>query len=108
VSPDTINSTFELVAGCLIWLSVRKLARDKKVLGVHFAPISFFALWGFWNLYYYPAIDQWWSFFAGINVVTANTVWMVQMIYYEWRERVAITNPSEIGRKLAEARISSQ
>lgn len=85
--PDIINAVFEMVSGLLIWLSVAKLYRDKIVRGVHLAPIGWFLLWGFWNLFYYPHLNQWWSFFAGINVVAANGVWWVQMLYYLRRER---------------------
>jgi hypothetical protein len=57
------------------------------VRGVHWAPILFFLSLGFWNLYFYPAVGAWYSFFAGINVVASNAVWWGQMVYYMWRER---------------------
>ena len=44
---------------------------------------GFFAAWGYWNLYYYyPSLDQWWSFWGGVGVVTMNTIWLGQLIYY--------------------------
>lgn len=82
ISPDLINGSFELIAGCLLWLNVIKLYRDKKVLGVDVRPTAFFMLWGYWNLYYYPHLNQMASFFGGLNVVLANTIWVAQMIYY--------------------------
>jgi len=52
--------------------------------GVHWAPIIFFWAWGMWNLFYYPSLDQWWSFTGGLWIVLANGVWMCQILYYKW------------------------
>lgn len=52
--------------------------------GAHWAPIIFFWAWGMWNLYYYPSLDQWWSFAGGLWIVFANGVWMCQILYYKW------------------------
>ena len=79
---DLINGLFEFIAGILVWLNVRAVRRDKGYYGVSLAPISLFALWGVWNLYYYPSLSQWWSFIGGINVVVANIVWVALMIHY--------------------------
>lgn len=87
MSPDIGNALFEFFGGILIWLSVRKLHQDKQVKGVHWAPITFFCLWGYWNLFYYAHLDQWYSWAAGINVTFANTVWVGQMIYYAVKEK---------------------
>jgi hypothetical protein len=40
-----------------------------------------------WNLYYYPHLDQWWSFAGGLVIVAANVLWIGLMVYYLWRER---------------------
>lgn len=80
--PDTINGLFEGIGSILIWLNIRQLYRDKQTKGVHIAPILFWVLWGFWNLFYYPHLNQWLSFAGGVSVVTANTVWIGQMVYY--------------------------
>lgn len=84
MSPDIINAIFEFGGGCLIWLSVRQLWKDKELKGVHWAPIIFFWAWGVWNLFYYPSLDQWWSFTGGLWIVVANGVWMGQILYYKW------------------------
>lgn len=86
MSPDIINGIFELGGGMLMWLSIMKLHKDKIVKGVHWAPVMFFALWGFWNLYFYPSLNQWYSFVAGIILVTTNTVWVLQLMYYLHKE----------------------
>lgn len=87
MTPDIINGAFEIVAGILIWASVHRLHKDKKVRGVSVATISVFMLWGYWNLFYYPHLSQWWSFAGGVGVVIANTVWVTQMIYWNHKEK---------------------
>ena len=82
---DIINGAFESVAGVLIWMNVITLYKDKTITGVHWCPVLVFTLWGFWNLVYYPHLGQWISFFGGIAVVTANTTWLIQMVYYKNR-----------------------
>lgn len=83
--PDLINGSFELVGGCMGWLNVRALARDKTVRGVRILPSVLFASWGFWNLYYYPSLHQWASFTGGLAIGLANTVWVYLAIKYSTR-----------------------
>lgn len=80
--PDLINGAFETFAGAFIGLSCWQLYKDKKVRGVNVIHVGFFASWGFWNLYFYPHLNQWLSFWGGIVVVTMNTFWMLQILYY--------------------------
>jgi hypothetical protein len=87
--PDLINGLFESTGAFFILLSVLKLHRDKKVRGVHWLHTSFFAAWGYWNLYYYPHLGQWFSFWGGIGITVTNTVWVLQLIYYTRSERHA-------------------
>ena len=81
-TPDIINASFEGVAGLFIWLNVLRLYKDKKIQGVHWLPTTVFVMWGFWNLYYYPHLSQYLSFIGGLLVVSANTVWLGQIIFY--------------------------
>jgi len=80
-----LNALFEVTGGLLILLSIRKLYRDKRVAGVHWAPVTFFTTWGVWNLFFYPAIGQWLSFWGGLSVASVNFVWLAQIIYYSRR-----------------------
>jgi hypothetical protein len=80
--PDLINGSFEAIGSLLVWLNIRQLYRDKVVRGVHIAPVMFWTAWGYWNIYYYPHLNQWLSFAGGISVVLANSVWVGQMLYY--------------------------
>ena len=84
--PDIVNGCFELLGAPFILLSVFRLARDKRVRGVSWAHAAFFTVWGLWNLFYYPHLGQWYSFIGGVFVVSANTVWVIQMLYYKWRD----------------------
>lgn len=79
--PDLINGSFELVGGFMIWLNVRALWRDRVVKGVSWATVIFFTSWGYWNLYYYPSLNQWMSFLGGLFIVSGNTAWV---LLYLW------------------------
>lgn len=79
---DAINGSFELVAGFMVLLHCWRTYQDKNVQGVSFVATAFFAIWGFWNLIYYPALDQWLSFAGGLLIVAANALWVGLMIYY--------------------------
>ena len=85
--PDLVNGTFEMAGGLFIILSIIKLYDDKKVRGISCLAVGFFAVWGYWNLYYYSHLDQWWSWYGGVLVVITNTIWLGQMVYYEIKER---------------------
>lgn len=82
---DTVNGTFEVLGACFVALNVRRLYRDKVVRGIHWLSIAFFTSWGFWNLYFYPAVGQWLSFYGGLGVVVANTCWLTLLVYYTVR-----------------------
>ena len=84
--PDLINGSYEALGGFMIAFSIVRLHRDKIVRGVSWVPVAFYASWGYWNLFYYPHLGQWVSFFGGVGVVAVNTVWLTQMIYYIRRE----------------------
>lgn len=80
---DKINSVFEAAGGLFIVLSILQVWVDKSVAGVSLWHVSFFTLWGYWNLYYYKAIQQRFSLIASIGVTAANTVWLALLIYYK-------------------------
>ena len=82
MTPDQINSCFELTAGALLTLNVIRLYRDKKTRGVSIVPLAFMVLWGLWNCLFYPSVDAMWSFWAGIICTSINGIWIAQMIYY--------------------------
>lgn len=87
MTPDGINSLFEMAGGMFVLLSVWRLWRDKSVRGVSMTGVGFFAFWGYWNLLYYPSIEQWSSFAGAMGVALANTIWLVQIGWYTHKEK---------------------
>ena len=87
MTADIINGSFELLGAFFLMLNVKQLYKDKKLNGVHWLPTVFFTSWGFWNLYYYPSLNQWFSFYGGLCIVIVNTFWLLQIIYYSRRNK---------------------
>lgn len=77
-----MNGLFEFIGSVALWANVWKLHKDKQVHGVTWYATGFFMCWSYWNLFYYPSLDQWWSFAGGVSIVVANTVWLGQMLYH--------------------------
>ena len=80
---DKINGVFETAGGLFIILSILQVLVDKSVAGVNLIHITFFVIWGYWNLYYYKSIKQRWSLRASYFITTVNTVWLALLIYYK-------------------------
>lgn len=80
--PDAITAAFEIAGSVPIWLNVKQILKDKCFRGVSLPYVGFFALWGLWNLYYYPHLSQWLAFIGGISIVSANLVWLALMYKY--------------------------
>jgi hypothetical protein len=85
-APDLVNGLFECVGGWGAWMNCLRLYRDKQVKGVVWYLTIFWFLWGAWNLYYYPHLDQWLSFLGGCVIVTGNLAWL-GMLWYVVRVR---------------------
>lgn len=79
---DQFNGLFEFGGGLMILKSVFLLHQQKMVRGVSKLPVFFFTSWGFYNLFYYPHLGQWWSFSGGCVIVTVNAIWLAQIVYY--------------------------
>jgi hypothetical protein len=86
--PDIVNGLFEAVGAGMALENVRKLLYDRSVVGFWWPLQAFFTIWGFWNLYYYPSLDQWISFLGGMLLAAANLVWVCLAITYSRRNRV--------------------
>lgn len=80
---DFTNGLFEAVGGLLVLNHCRAVLRDKAVAGVSVLSVAIFSLWGFWNLYYYPSLDQGWSFCGGLVIVAANVWWVSLLLKYK-------------------------
>ena len=79
---DEVNACLELCGAIAVFDHVRQLHLDKRVAGVSVKSTIFFTLWGFWNLYYYPALGQWLSVAAGAVLVLGNMLWLGSMFYF--------------------------
>lgn len=83
---DVINGLFEFFGGSLLLLNIIRLRKDRCIKGVSWTPVAFFTTWGLWNLYYYPSLEQWFSFFGGLFIVAINSIWLIQVFYYSRRK----------------------
>lgn len=82
-TPDLINGGFEATAAIAQLANVRRLLRDRAVQGVDWRVTAFFTVWGLWNLFYYPHLDQWLSFVGGLAIVVVNAVWVALAIRFQ-------------------------
>lgn len=80
---DAVNGAFEAFGAVALWGNVRAIRRDRTIRGVDWRATVFFTSWGLWNLYYYPSLDQWFSFLGGVAIAGVNLVWL----YYAWKYR---------------------
>jgi len=79
---DIVNGFFECIGGIMMFLNCYKIWKDKQVKGVSIFATGFFTAWGYWNLYYYPSLNQWMSFVGGLFIVLGNTIWVSLAMYY--------------------------
>jgi len=85
---DNINGLFGLCGGIFVMLHCFRLYKDKKVRGVSFVAAGYFAVWSFWNLYYYPFLEQWASLVGSLLIVAMNVLWIVMMVHYIRKEKM--------------------
>jgi hypothetical protein len=85
---DQINAGFELIGAAMIFNNCRMVLRDKLVRGVSILANTYFTGWGIWNVFYYPSLNQVWSFRAGLCICTANILWILLMLYYKHKEKI--------------------
>lgn len=79
---DTINGMFELIGAPFIFLSIMKVYSTKSSKGVNWMHPTYFTAWGVWNLYYYPWLEQWTSFWGCVAITIANIIWVFGLIKY--------------------------
>lgn len=84
MSADLVNGLFELAGGLFLTFNLRRLWQDKEVKGVSIPVTVFFFTWGVWNLFYYPHLGQWLSFFGGLLLASANVAWVGLAIYFTY------------------------
>jgi hypothetical protein len=80
--PDLINGGYEFIGGIAVWYNVLAIIKDKGYAGVRISTMGFFTSWSLWNLYYYPHLHQWASFFGGLSIGIANLLFIIAMLHY--------------------------
>lgn len=81
IDPDYINGTFELLGGAFLLNHARVLWKTRQAHGVSLLSVIFFSGWGIWNCFYYPHLQQMFSFYAGMFIAAANIFWMGSIFY---------------------------
>jgi hypothetical protein len=87
MSNDLINGLFELFGSFFILNHCRLLYKAKVVHGVSVISTVYFAAWGFWNLFFYPSLNQWFSTAGGIAIMLTNSLWIGLMMYYNTKNK---------------------
>lgn len=82
MTPDMMNGLFEGGGALFILNHCRVLFNDKSVKGVSILSTVYFFLWWLWNLFYYPHLEQMWSFTGGIAIMLANCLWIYLLYLY--------------------------
>lgn len=79
---DVVNGLFEGFGAVALYGNVRRIRADKQVKGIDWRSTTFFTLWGLWNLYYYPSLDQWFSTAGGAAICSMNIAWLFYALKY--------------------------
>ena len=88
---DYVNGAFELFGAFASMVNLRRIYSDKIVKGIDWRVTAFWSMWGLWNLYYYPSLGQWVSFYCGAVLVASNTAWVVLAVLYSRNRRRRIS-----------------
>lgn len=81
---DLINGSFEFIGALAVVNNIRVLYNDKAIKGFSVLSSVFFLSWGYWNLVFYPHLNQWLSFVGGCCLAICNTIWIIMMGYYKF------------------------
>lgn len=87
INNDLINGLFEIGSGIFQIINIVKLIKDKELKDISWIPMGFFTLWGCWNLYYYPSLNQPLSFIGGIMIFVTNFIWLTLVFYYNLKNK---------------------
>ena len=82
MTPDMINGSFEFVGGLSIFNHCRVVLEHKEVKGVSVLSTIFFLSWSVWNVFFFPHMELWFSFYGGLFMLAANVLWVGLLIKY--------------------------
>ena len=86
--PDLVNGAFEAFGSLFILNHCRALYQSRQADGVSLLSTAFFSAWGFWNIFYYPHLDQMISFYGGLAIASANLVWIYLIVTIRREKRL--------------------
>ena len=92
ITPDFVNGLFEGAGALFVAKNIHTLYKDKVVKGVSKLTMVFFASWGYFNIFYYWFLCQPFSWWCGVCLCIANTIWVCQIIYYHRRKVLTISH----------------
>ena len=84
---DTINGFFLLGSSVAVLGHCHSAYRSKSAKGASLNALVFFTAWAVWNLFYYNALGQLFSFFCGIAAVFTNALYLWLLFHYSRREK---------------------
>lgn len=82
MTPDHINAVFEVVGSVAVWLNFAAIVKDKGYAGTRIPMMTFFTSWGFWNLYFYGHLLQWWSLCGSLLLTGGNCAVVAAMLHF--------------------------
>lgn len=80
---DLTNGLFELFSACLGIFNIHQIYKDEEVKGVSVVPMVFFTLWGFWNIFYYSYMGQYYSTSGAGAMLAVNLIYLSLVIKYK-------------------------
>jgi hypothetical protein len=81
---EAIYAAFTFTAASLVWTHIVKLHREKKVRGVHWAPLVFTWCWATYAIYFYWVYKMPWTWTANLMMWLSYTIWTA-MVFRYWR-----------------------
>lgn len=84
---DLINGFIEITGAIFVTFNIIDTLKQKKVAGVKWFSVAFFNIWGFYNIFFYPHNDLWFSFIGAITLTICNTIWTILLIKYSYETK---------------------
>lgn len=84
---DGVNGTYEALGGLFLLQNCFRIHKDKEVKGISILSTIFFCSWGYWNLFYYTSLEQWFSLCGAILIMLTNTWWVSAAVYYTLKNK---------------------
>jgi hypothetical protein len=83
---DMINGALEFGGSLFLFRNCWMLYEDKVVKGVSPWATFYFFSWAVWNLFFYPSLNQYWSWIGGMCIGLSQFVWIVLALWYRFNK----------------------